>query len=213
MANINNYGELKSAISTYLDFADTSVTNKIPLFISMAESEIMSSLRIPSMERTIFVDITVDDLVRLPIPIDFLEMRRMYYPDTFETIDQIDLELAPQYKYNRSDISTSARPINFFRDQDYWYLTRPAINGDRIQITYYAEVTQMSLNSDTNILLRDAPNVLLYRALGEAHRFLENITMADYWIDKAMGEMVSVQTHSDRAENAGSIIVQANFNW
>lgn len=213
MAAITNYGELKDKIESYLNYGDESVTQNIPLFVEIAIDELNRVLRTPAQETTIFHTVVVDDLVTLPIPINLLELRRIYYGDTYETVDLIDLELFPQAKYTYSDISVDSRPIHFCRDGGVWRLTRPAVMGTTFYITFWVDTPQLVDDTDTNVFLEQTPQALLYRAVAEGHRFLENFPAADYWMQKATEEYLLVQDHADRAENSGSVIMQANNPW
>ena len=213
MATLATYLDLKTAISSYFDYGDQSITDNIPLFIKITEDELATMVRLPSMEQTIFTDVITDDLVRLPIPIDYIELKRIYYPDTFETIDLIDLEMMPREKYNYSDISSDARPISMCRDGSFWYLNRAAINGTRIQITYFATPSQMTIDADQSVFLRDMGQVMLYRCVAEAHRFLENMEMADYFLNLAQTDLVTIQGQANSAENSGSVIAQSSYPW
>lgn len=216
---ISNYGELKTLVESYLNYGDTSVTNSIPMWIKFAHQELNRTLRTPAQEEVIYHTVlapvlpATTGITQLPVPTNMMELKRMYYGDTFETIDLIDLEMLPQMKYDYSDISYDSRPVHIARNGDYWLLSRPAIEGNVIYITYYADVIDLVDDIDTNVFLEQAGMVLLYRSVAEGFRFLENIQMADYWMSKAVEELKIIQDHADRSENSGSVIVQANNPW
>lgn len=210
---ISNYGQLKTYIQSYLNYNDNSVTSSIPLFISMANQELNRVLRTPAQEQHIYHTVALDDETTLPVPNNLIELRRIYYGDTFETIDRVDIETLPREKYNYSDISSDNRPVSFARSHDYFILSRTAIVGTEIHIVYYQEVTDMTDDNDVNTFLEIAPLALLYRAIAEGHRFLENISMADYWFAKASEEVTMIQRQATLDENAGSVLAQCNQNW
>lgn len=210
---MENYGELKDAVSAYLDYNDPKVLDNIPMFIKFANNECNRILRTPSHENIIYHDVTATDEVKWPVPLDLIELRRIYYTDTFETIDRVDIETLPREKYNYSDISIDGRPVSFARSQDWWYLPRSAVVGTTIAIVYYADTPMFVDDNDTNVNLRMAGQALLYRSIGEGHRFLENIEAAEYWFQKASEEISIVQEHANKDENAGSVILQCNNTW
>ncbi|MCS5737064.1 phage adaptor protein, partial [Herbiconiux daphne] len=50
MAVISNYGELKNAVTQYLDRTDAKAIINVPMFISFAESDLYQILDIPQDE-------------------------------------------------------------------------------------------------------------------------------------------------------------------
>lgn len=213
MAKITTYGELKSAVTSYIDYNNAEVTKRIPLFISIAEDICNRQVRLPSMERRISRLVLGNGQNTLPVPVDFLELRRMYYDDTLETLDQVDLELLPQHAYVYSDISYDGRPVSFARDQDRWIMSRNMVKDTKINITYYAAVDPMVDDGDSNDLLLKAGVGMLYRAVAEAFRFLERDDRAEVFEQMAEKELLILQGVADKAENTGSVIVQANNTW
>lgn len=210
---METYGELKEAVQAYLDYNDDKVISNIPMFIKFANNECNRVLRTPSHENIIYHEVTLEDEVKWPVPNDLIELRRIYYTDTFETVDRVDIETLPKEKYNYSDISGDGRPVSFARSQDWWYLPRPAVVGTTIAVVYYADTPFFDDDNDTNVNLRMAGQALLYRAIGEGHRFLENMEAAEYWFGKAAEEIEIVQVHANKDENAGSVILQCNNAW
>lgn len=209
---IANYGELKTTVLSYLNYGEQSVVDNLDLFVKMTYDNLNSSLRIPSMENIAWHDVT-SPIVNYPIPNNFLELKRMYYADTYETLDQIDVETLPHAKYVTSTISGDGRPTKFARNGDHWILNAPSVIGTRITFVYWANIPYLVEDTDTDDLLAQVDGAILYRTLAEAYRFLEDIEMSEYWMNKAILEMTIVQDNANTAEVTGSVIAQSNNPW
>lgn len=209
---LNNYGELKDAVRSYLNYGDAAVEANLELFIKMAYDNVNSSVRIPSMEARVYHDVTI---VRndLPIPIDYIELKRMYYDDSYETLNQIDVNELAEAKYTNSTISSDGRPIQFARDDDSWILNRDTVVGTRINIVYWQNIPYPVDDTDTDVFIDQVDGALLYRSLAEAFRFLEDFETSEYWMAKAAAELIIVQENADSAEVSGSIVVQSQNPW
>ena len=209
---IANYGELKQAIRDYINYGDASVENNLELFIRMAYDNINSSLRIPSMEYRVYHTVTTERL-DMPIPTNYLELKRIYYPDTLETMDQVDIETMPEMWDVNSEVSNDGRPTKFARDDGRWLLNKPMVIGTKIYFVYWRNIEYPIEDADTDVFIQQVDGVLLYRSLAEAFRFLEDFETSEYWMQKAVAEITIVQENADTAEVSGSVIVQSNNPW
>lgn len=206
------YGSLKEHVLGYLNYDDDSVADNIEHFIRLAYDNVNSALRIPTTEEIIYHDVTTL-LASFPIPNNFQALKRMYYGDTKETLSQIDIETLNREQYAQADWSNDSRPIKFARNGNAWVFNRPPVIGTRIVIVYHKNIDYPVDDTDTDDFLDQTYTALMYRAIAEGYRFLEDLEAADYYIHQAVNELTLIQEHADTAEVVGSVITQCQNPW
>lgn len=178
--SIANYGQLKTAVASYLNRSD--LTSYIPDFIKLSESRMYyggeepyrcEPLRIPAMQATDEGAVAAGAVIDFPIK--FIEMIRLVLvnggtsttllysaPDTFTALA------------NRSGLPTA-----------FTYLTQGIATdtpqGATYLLDYYQAFDEFSLDADTNWLLTYAPGIYLYGALLESAPFMGDANQIQIW--------------------------------
>lgn len=182
MVAIANYGELRSALSDYVDHRNISTV--LPRLVQTAESKLNRELRtryqITSATLT-FANGTVD------LPADFLEMSDLYGTNG--------------YQYRSGPLSDAQRWGSQFSRYsiDGASLNIKGFSGDRL-IQYFAALPTLTASSaTTNWLLDRYPDVYLYAVGLEAARHLKDATLLDLTKGFLADAMRSLKVDDDRA--------------
>lgn len=194
---IATYTDLTVSIADWLDRSD--LTNKIPDFISLAETKIYRVLRIPPMEVT--VTLTTDATTgKITVPTDFIELKGMALinGDTTHNLARIAVD----------DVRTRTRtgvPQNFSRVGNEWIFDpKPDAQYD-IHVFYYKQLDNLaSGTNETNYFTGPGADALLYGALAEAYLYLKDLERFALWNGRFKSALEQIQGFSDKSEWAGS---------
>ena len=221
---INTYGWLKKAVSLWADRDDPEFVNQIPNFINFAEKEIYRNLRIPPLEKEVYLDIK--DGVAF-IPPDYLEAQWMMRSKDGLIFRVTSLEEVDWLKRNNS-----VNPTNWNQGEVVFarlgsrFIFYPAIEADTpvypddgspeipaenaVVLSYYADPPEFWEDSDTSAILTIAPELLLYFALRHASLFVQDDNAVQKW--SALGKAIldEVVEQSKKAEYSGSPLVIPN---
>ena len=222
---INTYGWLKKAVSLWADRDDPEFVNQIPNFINFAEKEIYRNLRIPPLEKEVYLDIK--DGVAF-IPPDYLEAQWMMRSKDGLIFRVTSLEEVDWLKRNNS-----VNPTNWNQGEVVFarlgsrFIFYPAIEADTpvypddgspeipadnaVVLSYYADPPEFWEDSDTSAILTIAPELLLYFALRHASLFVQDDNAVQKW--SALGKAIldEVVEQSKKAEYSGSPLVIPNM--
>lgn len=199
--SLTTYSGLKSAIADWLNRTD--LTNQIPYFIELAENRINHELRIPTMEKTILLDLNTEGYAT--IPSDFLEVKDIFL--NYDPLTRVSLSELHRYENREGPAEVFARETYRLR----FYPVPDMGASDEMRMIYYHDVGRLSDTDTTNALLSTAPELYLFGSLSEAADFLgSDPTMKQSWEERyqmAVGRLVA---HARSAEFAGSTAIVAN---
>lgn len=218
---INTYGWLKKAVSLWADRDDDEFVNQIPNFINFAEKEIYRNLRIPPLEKEVYLDIK--DGIAF-IPPDFLEaqwimrasngmMFRVTSPEELDWMKRNN-SINPS-NWNQGDVMFARLGSRFMFypliDADtpvYPDDGAPEIPADNaVVLSYYADPPEFHEDEDTSAILTIAPELLLYFTLRHASLFVQDDNGVQKW--SALGKAIldEIVEQSKKAEYSGSPLV------
>lgn len=220
---INTYGWLKKAVSLWADRDDDEFVNQIPNFINFAEKEIYRNLRIPAMEKEVYLD--VEDGMAF-IPPDLLEIKWIMFDRTgqvFRTTSPEEVDWLKRNKVkNTSSFNEAEVVFTRMGSRLFFY---PAINADippsnlapndvppanAVIISYYQDTKEMTDDLDTNVLLTIAPELLLYFTLRHACMFVQDDNGVAKWSAVGKAALDEIVAQADRMEYSGSPLVIPN---
>ena len=166
MPAFTSYDNLKTNIADYL--ARTDLTDKIPMFISLAEKRLNRDLRLrQTLQQSTY---TMSSGFKVPTPADFLEMQDLHLdanpiiPLTFQTVSQF-------YRRNGGS-NAQGVPVNYTLVADNFVLAPQPTGATTVNMTYYKIPTPMSDTVPSNEYLEVCPDLLLYSSLAESAPFL-----------------------------------------
>lgn len=165
---ISTYTELQAAVAAWMHRTD--LAGRIPDFIALAETRIkaMLRLRLQNMEGVINTTLGVDSA---PVPIGLIKVRSLSIPDVRPEITYV----TPGQYFSAFNDDRSGQPYNYTIIGGLIYFGPPPDAAYSANVVYEAEVTPLSNDDPTNIVLSKWPNVYLWGALKEAANFARNV--------------------------------------
>ena len=186
---LDSYANLKQAIERFSHRTD--VSDVIDDFIDLAENKIDNVLRLRSNELRATASAPTSDRF-LALPTRFLEMRRM---------SLINGSVTKDIKYKAPEAlkiaDTSGEPKYFTITSQIEFDRTPA-SAYTIEMSYYARLTPLSSSNTTNNVLTDYPNLYLYGALAELHRWARDEQTASYYEQVFMVEIEKANFQDNR---------------
>lgn len=212
---INNMGSLKSAVSLWSNRDDPEFMDQIHNFINFAEKDIYRRLRIPSLEREIYLNI-VNGIAH--IPVDLVQIKYVMNLRTASMFRVTSLEEIQWIKQGKrvNETSFNAEETCFARANNRLFfaptLDAPSdglTSGD-VVMGYISDSPELVNDTDSCNILTIAPDLILYMAMKHACLFVQDDEGAQKWGMMAEAALAVVQTQADKAEYSGSPLVIPN---
>ena len=191
MPAFTSYANLQTNIADYL--ARSDLTDKIPMFVSLAETRLNRDLRLrQTLQQSTY---EMPSGFTVPTPADFLEMQDIHLdanpiiPLTFQTVSQF---------YRRQGTQNQGQPINYTLVADNFVLSPEPTGATTVNMTYYKIPKPMSETNPSNEYLDVCPDLLLYASLGESAPFLMNDERLVTWDNMYQKGLASI-TKSDES--------------
>lgn len=186
---ITNYGELKTAIMSYLHRSDSETTNQIPMFVRSCEDMLNEQLRCSEMIKR---SKTTPSGEYITLPADFITMQSIRLGD-----DKVVLLRTPQQQLPFDN--TVVHTYSIFDNQ---IRIKPEPEDD-IEIIYFAEVDPLTADSDTNDVLDAYPLLYLYGCMIEASLFVQDDARIPIWLEAFSRKMLTVNERYASAKYSG----------
>ena len=177
---ITNYGELKSAVSDFLNRSD--LDSVIPTFIDFAEAEFNRNLRVRQMVKR--AEAAIDSRFSA-VPADFIEAKDLVIvgvnpvqPLSFIT----QQEMAQQRNF---EYTTANTPVSFTVVGDQFEFVPTPDTEYSLEMAYFAKIDALEDDADTNWLLTDYPDLYLYTALMHSAPYLKDDERTTVWAQLA----------------------------
>lgn len=204
---LTNYGELKTAIATRLSRSD--LTAEIPDYISIARAKMLlgdyandiPAVRIDDMLETETVTLTTGTYDLTGLANTYLQRHSLYLNDSDETA----LNFMPVARFNRLGSKIQNGTPQFYTVKKKTLQVAP-YSSDQLVLTYYAEPTAMSGDSDADVILTKAPHAYLYGALAEAYAKIRQFQNAQLYMSQFRSAVISLNEDSDNEEFSGDSI-------
>lgn len=199
--------ELVRGWSNRRDITDDQFYN----FIFFAGNFANQVLRVPAMENTLILDVSVDGQV--VIPFDFLELRSL--TAAFDAEDSVPLERVAWDQYinyvNDPNPDTSDTRARYFsRQGSFWFITPVPEVGTQVTCHYYRALPDINVDEPTNWLTMLSPMTYLFGSLHYLYLYLMDDDRAEYWLNKFTAELTRIQELATMAEYKGtSLTVRA----
>ena len=176
---ITSYGDLTSAVGTYL--ARSDLAGFVPDWLQASETRIhyggeapfpSEALRIRQMEQSTAVTASA----ALSLPGDLIEIRDVYMNNTTRT----PIEPTTQYDIRRKYSGAATGTPKFYAVQGETLIFGPNPDTtDTVTVNYYARMPAVATGSPW--LLANAPTIYVYGALLEAAPFLRKDARIQIW--------------------------------
>jgi len=184
--SITNFGTLKTAIADTLNRDD--LASVIPQFVSLAQAQFNRKIR--SHRQITRGSLTINTQFEA-LPADWLETIRITMDaNPIRVLTQISMDDLTRYR-TAIDNTTDA-PVYFAHNGTDIELFPTPSTSYTGEITYYAKVTALSADGDTNWLLTNNPDVYLYGSLIHSAPYLREDPRLAVWaglLAQAMDEI------------------------
>jgi len=194
---LTTYTELQAAIADWLNRTD--ITTQIADFTTLEEKKIYRSLRVRDMESALSV--TMSSGVAA-LPTDFLELKHAYIDGSpVKTLERKSItDLYEKYPTRSSHgkpnfIASNVDNFEFapFPDSDY------TVKG-----TYWARPTALSASNETNFLITNYPDLILFGSLLQSISFTGDTTRLSEWAAKYDNALEEIKTEEKQQRYGGS---------
>lgn len=199
--SLSNYSGLLASIASWLNRDD--LTAVIPDFITLAEADMCSRLRLRSMLTR--ATATLDEAYET-LPTDYLQMYRVVVND-----DQI--QFAPTDLLARYALDYAGDAPRYFAitgSQLQLVPTPTALATATIEMTYYARPTALSDTNTSNAILAASPGIYLYGALVQASPYLGDDQRVQTWGQLYAQCCDVLQAADDAAEFPAPLVIHSS---
>ena len=199
--SLSTYSDLKSSIANWLMRDD--LTSVIPDFITLAEADMNSRLRLRSMLTR--ATATLDEAYET-LPTDYLQMYRVMVNEDRITFAPTDLLAKYALDY------AGEAPLYFSITGSQLQLV-PAPSGSRtatIEMTYYARPTALSDSNTSNAILAASPGLYLYGSLVQAAPYQGDDQRVQTWAQLYTQCCDVLQAADDAAEFPAPLVIHSS---
>ena len=193
MPAFTSYDNLKTNIADYL--ARSDLTDKIPMFVSLAEKRLNRDLRLrQTLQQSTY---SMDSGFTVPTPSDFLEMKDIHIDAN--PIVNLNFKTVSQF-YRLSNVSGNGVPVNYTLVSDNFVLAPRPTGSSVINMTYYKIPRVLSNENPSNEYLEVCPDLLLYAALVESAPFLMDDARLQTWEALYTRGLTSITKSDEQSE-------------
>ena len=193
MPAFTSYDNLKTNIADYL--ARSDLTEKIPMFVSLAEKRLNRDLRLRQMLQQSTYSLTSG--YKVPTPTDFLEMKDIHIDAN--PVVNLNFKTVSQF-YRLGTSSSTGQPINYTLVSDNFVLAPRPLSDSTINMTYYKIPKVLSDTNPSNEYLEVCPDLLLYASLVESTPFLMNDERLATWEALYTRGLTSITKSDEQSE-------------
>lgn len=141
-------------------------------FMNFGIQRIQRELRVPAMEKV--VQVLTDGTAQISVPGDLLQIISLHTNDEVYQTKLVRTDLQSILRYSK----IPGTPQFYYREGATFYIGPYPPSGTSVWVNYYADVSSLTADTDTNWLTEVAPALLIYAALAYA---------ADYYLDDRKG--------------------------
>ena len=194
---LTTYAELQSAIADFLDRQD--MTAVIPTFISLAEARIARDVSHWKQEKR--VTAVFNEQFEL-VPSDFIQGMSLQHVDggrimTMAATEMHERRGGVNYVAGKPEsVRLTAGQFEIYPTPDEPY---------NVSLLYRGRIPALSESNPSNWLLADAPDALLYGALGNAAPYLKDDARLTVWAALYQSAVDALNAESKTAKSIGTI--------
>lgn len=160
---ISTYATLQTAIQNWLD--DSTLTDRIPEFIALAEAEFNRVLRATDQETVATLSASAETVA---LPSGFRAMRGLSI-DGSEKTPLEEMSLQALRRWNSAE--ATGKPLKYAIARGYIYLAPIPDDTYSIECVYVGGITALADDNTTNWLLTSHPDLYLFGSLLQAEFF------------------------------------------
>ncbi len=206
MAQVTNYGDLKTWLSTTGHRGD--LTADIPGFIQSAESMIAEHVRAIEMVTTFALTETDRDAGAVySLPSDFLGAKAVTGTQSSVGYALKQVSISELYRYG-----LSGDPVVYaIYDRKIEFRASPAVNA-AFTLIYFKRPAAFVADGDTNTVLTNHPTLYQHAGMHWFHVHTQDVELATAHESAFMDAAVGVNALAEEVRGAASVANQQNFN-
>ena len=194
---LTTYAGLQSAIADFLDRQD--LTASIPTFIALAEARVARDVSHWKQEKR--VTTTFNEQYEL-VPNDLIEALSLQYVDG----GRIMTMAATEMNERRGGVNYAAgKPTGVRLTAGQFELYPTPDKAYSVSLLYRGRIPALADDNTFNWLLLDAPDVLLYGALGHSAPYLKDDTRLPIWAALYQSAVDALNAESKSAKSIGTV--------
>tara|TARA_R110000824_G_scaffold284621_1_gene472859 strand:+ start:1114 stop:1722 length:609 start_codon:yes stop_codon:yes gene_type:complete len=194
---LTTYAGLQAAIADFLDRQDLTAT--IPTFIALAETRISRDLAHWKQEKR--VETTFDERYEL-IPNDMIEALSLQHADGGRIMTMAATEM--QERRGTTD-NQAGKPTSVRLTAGQFELYPTPDQSYAVSLLYRGRIPALADDNTSNWLLLDAPDVLLYGALGQSAPYLKDDARLSVWAALYQSAVDALNAENKSAKGIGTI--------
>jgi hypothetical protein len=194
--SLTTYAGLQTSIADFLDRQD--LTASIPTFIALAEARISRDLSHWKQEKR--VTTTFNEQFEL-IPNDMIEALSLQHVGG----GRIMTMAATEMQERRGDVNyQAAKPTNVRLTAGQFELFPEPDEAYSVSLLYRGRIPALADDNTSNWLLLDAPDILLYGALGNSAPYLKDDARLSVWAALYQSAVDALNAESKSAKSIGT---------
>jgi hypothetical protein len=194
---LTTYAGLQSAIADFLDRQD--LTASIPTFIALAEARISRDLNHWKQEKR--VTAVFNEQFEL-IPSDFIEGMSLQHVDG----GRIMTMAATEMHERRGGVNYAAgKPTSVRLTAGQFEIYPTPDKAYNVSLLYRGRIPALADDNTSTWLLLDAPDVLLYAALGQSAPYLKDDARLSVWAALYQSAVDALNAESKSAKTIGTV--------
>jgi len=199
---LTTYTELQAAVADFLNRDD--LTNTIPTFIKLAESQISRDLLHWKQQKRVVT--TLNERYE-NLPNDMIKIHNVVLDDQDQVKPASDSEIG-RYKANSENVA--AQPVYYTLNSGQIEFI-PAPDQDyELTLLYSARITSLSDSVEDNWLLLDYPDIYLYGTLLQSAPYLQEDARLQVWAQLYSAAIANANAQSENVQFGGSSLVMRN---
>lgn len=171
-------------------------------FINIALARALRSINIPPMEKMLNVTVASDGTI--PIPADYKEAISLFY--VYAGKNRRVMRKPDHYVIEKQNVLATSYPQYFATIGKSIHTVPTLAQGEVLELQYYSVLKPLSLDTDTNWFVTDAPEVLLYGALVEVFGYIRETEEMVKWEAKFATHLIELQNMTDKEAWSGSTL-------
>lgn len=202
-----NYGQLKAQFQAVLNRRDITAS-LTDTFIQQSIQRAQRSLRVPAMEKSVVISFLKGDEV-IDLPGDLLQIINVVWDQTVPwEAKKLQREDLSNILNLRNQVGT---PFAYARQGAGLIIgPKPYADGN-IRLDYYADWSNLSADTDSNVMTTIAPDMIIYGALSfAADYFLD--TRRDQFEQRFQDAMLELTNQTQLDDLSGAAVIAPAYN-
>ena len=200
MTIFKNRYELIETVKAYADRDVKEINEKIPIWINITQDMLDRGLRHPALITTATYPAKAGE-DSIPAPVGYNELKQIIIKDTGKILQRLGIEVL-----SLAD-ETDQYPDAYCFLENRFKLNKPCFSDMDIEIIHYNVPKRLESDSDTNIYLTIAADIMLFNTVSELFFYDNNPQEAERFKAKADNSYNAMLQQIKQEEYGGSQLI------